>query len=100
MRINYTVMSPYRLQRLAEDRCDIVVAIAVMVLLFAGLLWLPRGALWYWLIPLGLLWLRWNQVRVRRDAWLREAERTGAGWNGTPRTNRGQGRVRLPDMLQ
>lgn len=89
-------MSPYRLQRLYEDRCDIVVAGFVLAALFAALMLLPKAAFWFWMVPLGLFWWRWNLVRVRRDRRSLDAEIAAHGWHGTPPDNRGQRRIGPP----
>jgi hypothetical protein len=67
-------MSPFRRQRLIEDRYDVILSVIGLALIF-GLGWLlPRSWAWYWLIPLGLFWIRWNYVRVCRDERSRAAE--------------------------
>ena len=62
-------MTPQR-QRQIEDVCDIVAAAGVLALLAVCLLLLPRSFLWFWLVPLGLFWWRWNYVRARRERLL------------------------------
>jgi hypothetical protein len=67
-------MSPFRRQRLIEDRYDVILSVIFLALMF-GLLWLlPRSWSWFWLIPLSAFWVRWHYVRVRRDERSRAAE--------------------------
>lgn len=91
-------MTPER-QRYIEDICDIVVAMAGLVLLFAGLFLLPRSFLWFWLIPLGLFWWRWNYVRVKREELLDAqlfADRARRASGG----NSGKSSIGIPDRIE
>jgi hypothetical protein len=86
----------FQRQRLIEDRVDIVVAGALLAALFLGLLLLPKAVFWYWMIPLGLFWVRWNYVRVRRDQRSLDAEIAADGWSSAAPDNGSQCRIGPP----
>ena len=67
-------MSPYRQQRLFEGQCDLVAAVAFLVLFFAFLALLPARSFPWWFVPLTALWVRWHIVRQRRDERYLRAE--------------------------
>ena len=93
-------MSPYRQQRLIEGHCDIVVAAVMLVVLFAGLAVLPRSMFWFWFVPLGLFWVRWNFVRQRRDDRSLQAEFAADWWFSTPQGDRRERGVGLAHRIQ
>lgn len=93
-------MSPYREQRLREDRCDQVVSVAVLVAIFGLLLILPRSLFWFWMIPLGVFWVRWNVVRLRRDKRSLAAEFASERWGGASDSDGAQGRISIPQVPQ
>lgn len=93
-------MSPYRRQRLIEDRWDIIVAAVVLILMFSGLLTLPRWIAFGWLALLGLFWVRWNYVRVRRDERSLRAELAAHGGHAATGGDGGESRIGLPDRVE
>lgn len=60
-----------------EGRYDVVVALASLALLFAGLIFLPTSAFWFYFVPIAAFWIRYNIVRKRRDEALLTAKIAG-----------------------
>ena len=93
-------MSPFRRQRLIEDRYDVILAIVLSAMLF-GFLWLlPRSFFWFWMVPLGLFWIRWNYVRVCRDERSRAAEFAADRRRRAASGDGGDGGVGLTDGIE
>lgn len=93
-------MSPFRRQRLIDDRSDIVAAIFVLLLVFGGIAIIPRQWLATWLIVLNIAWFRLNYVRARRYARSLEAEAAADRRFRAAGGNRSQGRIGLPNRTK
>lgn len=51
----------------AHNTVDLVVSIVLSILLFGGMFIIPRDYILFWLIPIGVIWIRFNQVMLRRE---------------------------------
>ena len=77
-------MSPFQLQLAKEARWDVRVAAVWLVLFFGCMLVLPRGAFWYYFVPLAAFWVRYLFVRERRDEALLRADFAASGGGCAP----------------
>src|SRR4051812_29022775 len=90
-------MSPFQTQLRVEARYDVIVNLTLLGLLFAGLLFLPRSAFWFYWIPIVAFLLRYTWVRVRRDEALLLADGLRDGGRGTSRCYRTERGICITD---
>lgn len=77
-----------------EEWVDFTVSAGWLVVLFAGLLTVPRGWLWLFLVVWTAFWLRFNYVQMKRELLIGDGGECPASGDGS------QGRVGLPERSQ
>lgn len=90
-------MSPFKHQLAKEARYDVRVALVWLALFFGCLLVLPRGAFWFYFLPMFAFWLRYLIVRDERDEALLRADGLLDTGNGASRCYRTEGGICISD---
>jgi hypothetical protein len=90
-------MSVFQNQLAKEARYDVRVAIVWLVLFFGLMLILPRGAFWYYFVPMVAFWFRYIFVRDRRDEALLRAELAASGWSSAAGCYRSEAGICISD---
>lgn len=90
-------MSPFQAQLRKEAGYDVKVALVWLVLFFGCMIVLPRGAFWFYTVPMAAFWFRYLWVRNDRDEALRRADSLTDAGNSTPRCYCSEGGICISD---